>query len=421
MDSPHKQRAIILLQQARFPQARQELFQTLAAEPEDAHAHALLALVQSALEEHAEAGREARKAIELAPDQPFNHYAFAQVQFARNRFDEVVDAIREAIRLDPDDADYRGVLANVLGAQEKWAESLTAAEEGLALDAEHSACTNARARALTHLGRRAEAEGVIAAALQRDPDDAATHANQGWTLLHQGDHRRAAEHFRAALRLDPDSDWARRGIIEALKARNVLYRGMLTYFLWMARLSGPLRWLVVLAPLIGGRIISFIEGAIPALKPYLWPVGLALIAVVYLTWVAQPLSNLFLRLNHDGNLALSREERHSANLVGVCLAAAIGLAIYAWLGDDARGWIGAACCAAYVIPVAGIFSCDVGWPRQAMTVYAVGVAAAGAWLAVTLITATTAGAISNPLSLFALGVVGATWVGALLSRQTPTK
>ena len=41
-------------------------------------------------------------------------------------------------------------------------------------------------------------------------------------------------------------DWARQGILEALKARHLLYRLMLWYFLWMAKLSEKAQWAVVI-------------------------------------------------------------------------------------------------------------------------------------------------------------------------------
>ncbi len=65
--------------------------------------------------------------------------------------------------------------------------------------------------ALVKLGRKAEAGADDRAALLRDPENALTHANQGWALLEQGDHGKALEHFREALRIDPEIEWARAG------------------------------------------------------------------------------------------------------------------------------------------------------------------------------------------------------------------
>ena len=91
--------------------------------------------------------------------------------------------------------------------------------------------------ALVQLGRKDEAQQTLGSALANDPENALTHANQGWALLHRGDHAKALEHFREALRIDPELDWARAGIVEALKARHLIYRVMLRFFLWMGRQS----------------------------------------------------------------------------------------------------------------------------------------------------------------------------------------
>src|SRR5947199_251490 len=92
--------------------------------------------------------------------------------------------------------------------------------------------------------KAATAEAHVAIGLS--PEDADSHANQGWTLLHASEPRRAMEHFREALRLEPNHQWARAGIVEALKARVFLYRWLLAYFLWMARLSGRAQWGILL-------------------------------------------------------------------------------------------------------------------------------------------------------------------------------
>jgi len=111
-----------------------------------------------------------------------------------------------------------------------------------ALDPEHAGCLNLRAMAEVKLGRKAQAAATIEAALARDPENAGTHANRGWTYLEESDPGRALEHFREALRLDPENEWAREGMVEALKARHGVYRLVLRCFLWMQKLGESARW-----------------------------------------------------------------------------------------------------------------------------------------------------------------------------------
>ena len=199
---------------------------------------------------------------------------------------------------------------------------------------------------------------MIATALARNPESAFTHANQGWTLLHQGDHRRAFEHFREALRLDPEIDWARQGIVEAMKARNPLYRPLLGYFLWMSRLSDKAQWAVIIAIYMGPKILNAVAKANPALVPWVAPLVAVILLFVVMTWVADPLFNLMLRLDKFGRLALSREQVVASNWIGACLIGVLlGFLAYAITRNPA----GHACAIAsgvLIVPTAAIFHCS---------------------------------------------------------------
>src|SRR5438876_7808655 len=125
---------------------------------------------------------------------------------------------------------------------------------------------------MVKLGRKAEAGTTIDAALARNPDSAVTHANQGWTLLEKGEPKKALEHFREALRLDPENEWARHGIVEALKARNVIYGLMLRHFLWMSKLSPAAQWGVILGGYFLNRMLGTAAKTSPDLAPWLLPI-----------------------------------------------------------------------------------------------------------------------------------------------------
>ena len=62
---------------------------------------------------------------------------------------------------------------------------------------------------------------------------------KAWALIEQGEHEQAMEHFREALRLNPQLDWARQGIVEAMKARIVhgagSWRGAMTLHYALAK------------------------------------------------------------------------------------------------------------------------------------------------------------------------------------------
>src|SRR5688500_16372498 len=69
------ERGLLLYQQSRYEMAEAELRQALGVEPNDAYAHALLALCLIERKQADDATAEAQQAIHLAPDMPFAHYA----------------------------------------------------------------------------------------------------------------------------------------------------------------------------------------------------------------------------------------------------------------------------------------------------------------------------------------------------------
>ena len=363
--SAHLQRALVLIQQERFPLAEEELRLALTQEPENPQAHAFLALCLSQREQFEPATQEAREAIQrpgLArrpcdfgpglPGTQWSHRGRAGGQGGP--------------ALDPEDVDHYDLLARIALAERDWARALDWAERGLAVDAENVQCANLRAMALTKLGRAGEAAQAVEAALKRAPQNALSHTNLGWTALHQGDHKKALEHFREALRLDPESGYAKAGLVEALKAHYFLYGLMLRYFLWMARQSSKMQWGIILGLFIGQRVLWMLADQNPAWNPWIQPIIIAYVVFAVLTWVTGPLFNLLLRLNPYRRYALSRDQRWGSTLFGVMLVPALGSLLYWALTGSELGMLASLYFGLLLLPVTAIFRCSRGWPRWLM-------------------------------------------------------
>ncbi len=369
-----EQRAELLIQQSRFDMAEQEIRKELAERPDNAMARALLAIALSGQKKNEPALEEARLAVGQAPAWSYVHFVLAQVQFGMNRNKEAEHAAREAIRLDPDEAEYHGLMALIKLENYEWQAALDAAERGLELDAENSMCANARAIALVKLKRTAEAGRGIVSALERDPENATTHANFGWTLLNEGDYKKALHHFREALRLEPGHEWARDGVVEALKARNPVYRLILRYFLWMARMKPGRQWAIVIGAFIGYRVVRSLQSSVEGLDLILTPLIVLYLLFVYLTWVAQPLFDLLLYLDPFGRHALSKRQKQAANIVGALLVGAIFCGALALVADFTLLYLAAGACLIMVIPVAGIFKAGSAKGRLILSAYTIGLA-----------------------------------------------
>ncbi len=353
--SAHLERAHLLLAQSRAADAEREALLALSAQPDNPQALALLALSRIEQDKRDLALDAARDAVGLAPDVPYLHYVHALVLHRMDREEESFRAIHEALRLDPSDADHFSLLAAIELARRRWPAALKAAEQALALNPEHVGASNLRAMALVRLGRKAEAMASVDYALHRAPEDAFSHANQGWNCLHRNDPKAAQEHFREALRLQPDLEYAREGMLEALKARNPVYRGMLAYFLWMGRQSSRMQWALVLGVFFGGGLIGGLAAANPERGWFLWPILGLFYVFVYLSWTAQPMFDLFLRFDRFGRHVLSDDQRTASTWFGATLFLALASAAWWLAGDSKAGMFATLTLAALSICVASTF------------------------------------------------------------------
>jgi tetratricopeptide (TPR) repeat protein len=367
----------ILLQTKRYKDAEAMLREVLAVSPNSGLAHGTLSFTLHQLGRNVEALREAEAAIGLAPNDPSNYYYQALALLALERVRGAMTAIQEAIRLNPESARYHAVVSRIYAKNKSWHKALEAAQKGLRFDPQDVQCTNLRGLALVNLGRKDEAKQTIAAALARDPENALTQANQGWALLHAGEHGQALTHFREALRLDPLLDWARSGIVEALKARNPIYRFMLRYFLWMSRLTEAEQWETVAVISGAWHALRVIARQVPILYIVVFPLSLVYSAFAVLTWTARPLFALTLRFNRLGRLALPKEEIVASNWIAACLLAAGSGLILSMVFWNPAFLILSIVALAMILPVSAVFRCSPGIGRIILAINGVLLALAG--------------------------------------------
>ncbi|MCW3060850.1 MAG: Tetratricopeptide 2 repeat protein [Capsulimonas sp.] len=331
--NPHLRRAQLFLQQSRNENALAEIGEALATDPRDPFAHAFRALALAALARDPEALDAARQAVHCGPDLPYPHYVLACILEEQGKLADAERAIGEALRLSSADPDLYARLGQIHIRRKRWASALDASESGLRVDADHTACAQIRAVALYHLGRKLEAEDALKAVLAHDPENSASHAQQGWICLERKDQKQALTHFREALRLNPESATARQGMVEALRARYRLYRIVLSYFLWIDRFGVPVRLGILLGAWLAACGALAVAHSTPHSRPLLLPAIILYILFVVLTWTAQPLFDLLLRLDPAGRIALTRNQVAASSWVGLCLLCAIGSALL-WLATN---------------------------------------------------------------------------------------
>jgi tetratricopeptide (TPR) repeat protein len=385
----------------------------LAEDPEDSDAHLLLALCRIDMGRRDEALESAREGVRLAPDAGWSHYVMARVRFARSEHDEALKSIGQGVKRHPENAEYRRLRADIHLALGNADAALAAADEARGLAPEDAGIASTRGAALLELGRLDDAEQSFRASLALDAENAVAHAGIGRVEIRRMRPREAIAGYREALRISPNFEWARTGLVEALKARYPVYGLLLRYFSWIRGFSEGKRWLILVGIWVlvrtATKLAKYTSGPV---KTALGALTAAYIVFAILTWVSDPLFNLLLRLNREGRLLLDRDEILASNAVGACLlgATAAGVA-YGVTGLD--GWLIAALILAVTMPSAtGVFEVKEGAPRVVV----------GGVLAFVVLAGLSGSAIllaypGNGFGgLLAIGTIGvlvlATWVGA---------
>ncbi|MBC7450439.1 MAG: tetratricopeptide repeat protein [Cytophagales bacterium] len=313
------ERARLLIEQNRCAEAEKELQKTLASDPNNAETFLLLSICKLKTNKLDEAETLIKTAINLAPANPYLLNIYAQILYNKGNYSEAEKIISEAIQGDPHNADFFAVLSTIHLHNKDWNKALAAANQGLSIAPDNISCLNIRSTALIKLDKKEESYSTIQEALYHDPENAHTHANLGWGLLEKGDHKQALKHFTKALQIDPESEFAKAGLVQALKAKYLVYRYFLKYAFWIGNMKGKMQWGIIIGFYVGARIIRYIANTNPTLSPFLTPLIVLYTIFAVSTWIIGPLTNLFLRLNVYGKYALTDKEITTSNFVGISL------------------------------------------------------------------------------------------------------
>jgi tetratricopeptide (TPR) repeat protein len=419
------------MQRGMFEHAIQEVTQHLAQFPDDSDAFTMLAICESQREKHDIATQHAQRAQALQPDNAHAHFAMALVMFNRKRYAEAQHAIEEALRLSPGTAMLHALRGQVLFSREKWREALASCDQALAIDPEDTVAISIKAMAARNLGLKDVSDAQVRAALAAAPNDSEVHSVAGWRSLDHGDRKQAALHFREALRLDPTSEPARQGMLETLRATNVLYRVIHRYFLWMSKLTTRWQWGMILGAYFLYRALLYVARNVPAAAPFIWPLLIAYVLFVFSTWFAQPLTNALLIFHPWGRLALKRRERWGGIITAAMLSCAFACMALFFIVSSDSPWQSMAIIGMFFflgssLPLATTFVMDDPKPRLWMALYTSLVVTVGLLMlllsAITKFTNadfdTMVALISIVMMGFALVVIGSTFVANVLSSIT---
>jgi tetratricopeptide (TPR) repeat protein len=227
MNRPLLDRAEILMDFGREEMAEGDLRKHLAENPEDADAHALLALCFHQQNLNYYALNQAGIAIWKDPRNGFAHAVMGEILLRQGRPDEARNAALSAIEVESNNSSFYCLLARIALTPGIPKDGVAAAEAGLQVNADNAACRSVLSVGLAELGRYPEAIERGGEAVALDPESWYVHTNLGWVLLQAGQREKAIIHFTTALGLQPKSDHALRGLTVARRASNVFYRALL--------------------------------------------------------------------------------------------------------------------------------------------------------------------------------------------------
>lgn len=358
------QRAQILIEQERYEDAVDFLLSALEASPRDALVLTLLASCQAELENFDAAEESIQEAISSDPTYDFARYIEGLIQMERGYPKTAILSYKSALELNPMCALYYGQLAVALAVLKEWQQALEQSVKGLEIDPSCSVCLHARARALTGMGRAAEASDALLRQLSEQPEDALIHANLGWLALEKNKPKEALAHFETALAIDPEAEWARAGLLEALRARYLFYRIIMGYFLWMSKFKEGSQWAIILGIYFLLKWLRQVGQTNPSVSPLITPILVFFFAFVYLSWTGPSVTNLLLRLSGYGKHLLNEEETRNSTLSGIIWLSALlcfgGNFIYGglWMLGIVLLYLG--------ILISADLNTEKGWPKTTL-------------------------------------------------------
>jgi tetratricopeptide (TPR) repeat protein len=304
-------RGQLLRESGRSAEARGYLGEAIQANPHQPQAYLEMALVESDLPgRKKEALRAIDQAVALAPLSAhfLGYKAYLLSQFGRHQ--DALEMASQALQIDPNRSIALLARTNAYTKLKRWVEAEISSRRMLQLNPSDTGALNLLAQSLRLQERVKESREIIAQILALTPNDSFGHANAGYGALKAGDHLRANRHFLESLRGNPQDDFARRGLLQSLRARMFVYRCGFNLVIGTSGFGrGGMVLFVILNIATGGLIFALL--------------------VLYFIFAVtlQPLSNFFLLFHRAGRRALTRKEWCWAVFTGVIAISLLMVAV----------------------------------------------------------------------------------------------
>jgi tetratricopeptide (TPR) repeat protein len=268
--------AIRLLDLGQLDHAVDLFCQVLGRDPDNAEAHAFLAVALIDQNRLYAGEQEAQIALSLAPDLAVCHFAAGMAELFQLRFRKARGHFDEALALEPETPYLINGRTRVALFEDNWDDVQRYCERTLAIEPVNVPALTWLSAALLRRDETQEAEAVIRQALHAEPEDPEALVQMGYLLLDRGEVEEAAEHALLVLTREATHLHAL-ALYAAVRAR----RGRLLGLWW--RLNA---WLVKRGPMAQTGILLGLYVAVQFAGVALRQAGMPLMAdVLWGTWL----------------------------------------------------------------------------------------------------------------------------------------
>ena len=272
------------LAQGHVQGAVETLRKLLAHDPQDADAHALLAIALYNMRRLHASRYEAQTALSLAPESVLAHYALGIVETAGRHFALADDHFQQALALEPRSPHLLRARASLYRLWGRKSGIGPLLEEARSIDPGDPATLIAMGEHALEENRLDEAGQFADTALRIEPESAEGLVLMGSVLLRKGMAADAREHALQALRIDATHRGALH-LLAGVKARQSPLLGLWwRYSVWMESIGTTRSVLVLLLAYATYRVLRGImeQGSLAA---WAMPLEMAWLAIVAYTWV----------------------------------------------------------------------------------------------------------------------------------------
>jgi len=409
MDSPNLERGIQLFEIGRYKEAIPYFKSAISEHIDDYTGKFLLANCFFQINDIDKAFNLTLELRRLEPDDSDIYFLLSQLYLHKGNDKEALLSIDKAIEINPYRENYFGQKSYVYLYQKKYNDALDFANEGLNINPKSTFCLNARATALTKLNRKDEVVDTISDLLNDNPENAYSHANAGWSYLENNDTKKALTHFKQALQLNPNLEYARSGMLTAVKAKNKIYNWYLRYAFWMSNKSQTNQWVFIIGIYLVYRFsVKMLSStgmtylAIPLIIAYLlFALG---------SWIMDPLSNMLLLFDKFGKYLLSKREKLTGQAMFSLLSASLLMFICSLIINAESFVLLSLTFLAAILPITRGFSSENQKPRLINIAYG----------SIMILIAVGGSIMGMPIETIGLVVgvmfIAYTWIGSFISN-----